>query len=172
MKTIVIVGHPDLSTSIVNRKWVEALRPYEGEGLKVHRLDKALKEDGTFDLEKEQALLEQYDRIVLQFPLYWYMPPAIMKLWMDTVWAEGWAWGDCPHALKGIIIEAATSCGAPEVAFSGTSLASYLSFVGGSAGFVQAVGGDYFAFYGAGSPGYEERLAENCKEYIKFICNK
>lgn len=172
MKTIVIVGHPDLSTSVVNRAWVDALRPFEGENLKVHRLDEVLKEDGTFDLKSEQRLLENYDRIVLQFPLYWYMPPAIMKQWMDTVWAEGWAWGDCPHALKGKLIEAATSCGAPEVAFSSISLQTYLSFVKGSAGFVQAIGGDIFSFYSAESPGYEERLEENCKKYIQFICNK
>lgn len=172
MKTIVVVGHPDLSSSVVNRAWVEALRPFEGEHLKIHLLQDTLQEDGTFDLPREQALLEQFDRIVLQFPMYWYMPPAIMKLWMDTVWAEGWAWGDCPHALKGKLIEAAASCGAPEVAFSETSLEAYLSFVKGSAGFVQALSGEYFAFYAAESPGYEERLADNCKEYIQFICNK
>lgn len=172
MKTIVIVGHPDLSNSVVNRAWVEALRPYEGENIRVHLLNEALREDGTFDLKKEQDLLEQYDRIVLQFPLYWYMPPAIMKQWLDTVWAEGWAWGDCPHALKGKLIEVATSCGAPEVAFSQTSLGVYLSFVKGSADFIQAEGGAYFAFYASESPGYEERLVENCEEYIKFICSK
>lgn len=40
-------------------------------------------------LQSGAGIAEQYDRIVLQFPLYWYMPPAIMKMWMDTVWAEG-----------------------------------------------------------------------------------
>lgn len=172
MKTIVIVGHPDLSTSVVNKAWVDALKPYEGEDLLVHRLDQSIRKDGTFDIEREQELLMQYDRIVLQFPLYWYMPPAIMKLWMDTVWAEGWAWGDCPHHLKDKLIEAATSCGAPEVAFSGTSLETYLCFVQGSASFVQARGGGYFAFYGAEGEGAEERLRANCEEYIKFITKK
>ncbi|CCY12136.1 MULTISPECIES: NAD(P)H-dependent oxidoreductase [environmental samples] len=172
MKTLVVVGHPDLASSVVNKAWVEALRPYEGEQLKIHNLGDVIREDGTFDLKSEQRLLEQYDRIVLQFPLYWYMPPAILKLWMDTVWAEGWAWGDCPHALEGKLIEAATSCGAPEVAFSQTPLSTYLSFVQGSAGFVKARGGDYFAFYGAEGEGSAERLKTNCKEYIKFICDK
>lgn len=172
MKTIVVVGHPDLSKSVVNKAWVEALKPFEGEELKVHILADVVRGDGSFDLASEQRLLEQYDRIVLQFPLYWYMPPAIMKEWMDTVWADGWAWGECDHALCGKLIEAATSCGAPEVAFSQVSLSQYLSFVKGSAGFVQANCGDYFAFYGAESEGYEERLEQNCKEYIKFICKK
>lgn len=169
MKTLVVVGHPCLAKSVVSKAWIEALRPYENDQMKIHILEDALLADGTFDLKKEQALLEQFDRIVLQFPLYWYMPPAIMKLWMDTVWAEGWAWGEGGNKMKGKLIEAATSCGAPEVAFSGTSLATYLSFVQGSAGFVQARGGDYFAFYAAEAPGYEARLEENCKEYIKFI---
>lgn len=172
MKTLVVVGHPDLSRSVVNKAWLEALRPYEGDQLKIHILAEVVRPDGSFDLQSEQALLEQYDRIVLQFPLYWYMPPAIMKMWMDTVWAEGWAWGDCDHALKGKLIEAAASCGAPEVAFSRVSLSQYLSFVQGSAEFVQAIGGEYFAFYAAESEGYQKRLVTNCKEYIKFICEK
>lgn len=169
MKTLVVVGHPCMERSVINKAWVQALKPYEGDLLKIHILEEALSDDGTFDLAKEQRLLEQYDRIVLQFPLYWYMPPAIMKLWMDTVWAEGWAWGANGDRMKGKLIEAATSCGAPEVAFSETSLESYLSFVRGSAGFVQAASGKVFAFYAAESPGYEARLEENCKEYIEFI---
>ncbi|MDN4754469.1 NAD(P)H-dependent oxidoreductase [Porphyromonadaceae bacterium W3.11] len=169
MKTLVVVGHPCLKNSVINKAWVNALRPYENDQMKIHILEDALLEDGTFDIKKEQDLLEQYDRIVLQFPLYWYMPPAIMKLWMDTVWAEGWAWGEGGDRMKGKVIDAATSCGAPEVAFSQTSLATYLSFVQGSAGFVQAKGGEYFAFYAAESFGYETRLKENCKEYISFI---
>ncbi|MDO5035566.1 MAG: NAD(P)H-dependent oxidoreductase [Porphyromonas sp.] len=176
-KTLVIVGHPDLSKSKINKAWVEALRPHEGADLKVHLLAEAIREDGTFDLDAEQALLSQYDRIVLQFPLYWYMPPAIMKEWMDTVWAEGWSWGEGGDAMKGKLVESAVSCGAPEVAFSttgvnGTSLATYLSFVGGSAQFMQARGGDHFAFYGSESPGWEERLAKNCAEYVDFIILK
>lgn len=169
MKTLVVVGHPCLEKSVINKAWVEALRPFENEQLKIHILDEVIREDGTFDLSSEQKLLEEYDRIVLQFPLYWYMPPAIMKQWMDTVWADGWAWGEGGDKMKGKLIEAATSCGAPEIAFSGTSLATYLSFVAGSAGFVQAKSGDIFAFYAAEAPGYEARLEENCKEYIRFI---
>ncbi len=170
MKTIVIVGHPCLSHSVINKAWVEALRPFEDDRIKIHILSESIHSDGTFDLQREQKLLEGYDRIVLQFPLYWYMPPAIMKAWMDTVWADGWAWGDCPHALKGKLIEVATSCGAPEVAFSNTPLSTYLSFINGSAGFVEAKSGEIFAFYGAEDETATKRLKENCQEYIKFIC--
>lgn len=172
MKTIVIVGHPDLSSSVVNKAWVDALRFIESENVKVHVLHEAIQEDGLFNIKEEQVLLEQYDRIVLQFPLYWYMPPAIMKVWMDTVLAEGWAWGDCQHALKGKLLEVATSCGAPEVAFSNTSLETYLSFIRGTAGFIQAECGRCFAFYAAECEGVEQRLKGNCEEYIKFICEK
>lgn len=172
MKTIVIVGHPDLTSSVVNKAWVEALLPYESNDLKIHILNEAIRSDGTFDIKEEQRLLEKYDRIVLQFPLYWYMPPAIMKCWLDTVWSEGWAWGDSPHALRGKLIEGAVSCGAPEVAFSETSLSTYMSFIEGSANFVQARGGDFFPYYGAEHEIDSKRLTESCKDYINFICKR
>lgn len=172
MKTIIVVGHPNLTASIINKAWIEAIKPYESEDIVIHCLQDTIGSDGTFDIESEQKLLEGFDRIVLQFPLYWYMPPAIMKLWMDTVWAEGWAWGDSPHALEGKLIEVATSCGAPEAAFNETSLPTYLSYIKGSAAFVKAKSGDCFAFYGAEADNWESRLEVNCEEYIKFICRK
>ncbi len=45
-------------------------------------------------------LLEAADRVILQFPFYWYSSPALLKEWEDEVITAGWAYGG-GHALKG-----------------------------------------------------------------------
>lgn len=172
MKTLVVVGHPHLATSVVNRAWTEAIRSLDTDEVTLHVLEEVIREDGTFDLQAEQKLIEAADRLILQFPLYWYMPPGIMVEWMDTVWAEHWAWGDGGVSMEGKRIDAAVSCGAPEVAFSEPTLREYLAFVCGSAGFVRAEAGYYHAFYGAESAGYRERLLQNTEAYKDFVLDK
>ena len=48
-------------------------------------------EDGKFDVAAIQAKMVQADVIVLHFPLYWYSPPALVKLWLDSILTFGWA---------------------------------------------------------------------------------
>ena len=45
------------------------------------------------DVEAEQQKLLSADAVVLQFPLWWFGMPAIMKGWVDRVWAYGLAYG-------------------------------------------------------------------------------
>ena len=47
----------------------------------------------TRDVEEEQAKLRQADAIVFQFPLWWFSFPAILKGWVDRVFAYGLAYG-------------------------------------------------------------------------------
>ena len=72
MKTLVIVAHPNIAKSRVNRRWVEELKKYPE--VTVHELYKEYP-SGTIDVEREQALLLDHDRIVWQFPFYWYSSP-------------------------------------------------------------------------------------------------
>ncbi|PST49908.1 hypothetical protein COO72_00505 [Bifidobacterium callitrichos] len=44
---------------------------------------------GAVDVVAEQKLVEEHDRIVLQFPPYWYSSPAPLKEWEDKVLAYG-----------------------------------------------------------------------------------
>lgn len=169
MKTLVVVGHPNLEKSVINKAWREALRPIESDEVIVHVLSEVVGEDGNFDVAREQALLEGVDRVILQFPLYWYMPPAIMLHWMTTVWCDGWAYGENGVHMEHLLLEVACSCGAPEVAFGGTSLASYLQTIKGSAAFVRCRMGRIFAYYGAEAPDTMERLPKSIEEYIRFV---
>ncbi|GAA1617515.1 NAD(P)H-dependent oxidoreductase [Actinoplanes couchii] len=46
------------------------------------------------DVRREQAELAAAELLVLQFPLWWYGPPAILKGWFDRVLTSGFAYGD------------------------------------------------------------------------------
>jgi NAD(P)H dehydrogenase (quinone) len=51
--------------------------------------------DGTLsaDIRAEQDKLRRADALVLQFPLWWFGPPAILKGWFDRVLVQGFAFG-------------------------------------------------------------------------------
>lgn len=45
------------------------------------------------DVRVEQAKLAAAELLVLQFPLWWYGPPAVLKGWFDRVLTDGFALG-------------------------------------------------------------------------------
>ncbi|POR48791.1 NAD(P)H dehydrogenase (quinone) [Paraburkholderia eburnea] len=47
----------------------------------------------TSDVEEEQRKILAADAVILIFPLWWFSMPAIMKGWVDRVWAFGLAYG-------------------------------------------------------------------------------
>lgn len=51
-------------------------------------------ETGTLatDIAAEQAKLTRADLVILQFPLWWFGMPAILKGWADRVFARGFAY--------------------------------------------------------------------------------
>jgi NAD(P)H dehydrogenase (quinone) len=54
--------------------------------------DPILVEEGGRDVEAEQAKLCRADLVVLQFPLWWYGMPAVLKGWVDRVFESGFAY--------------------------------------------------------------------------------
>ena len=97
MKTLVLVFHPHLEKSQVNRKLMDAAN----ETGDVTVMDEyAAYPDFKINVEHEQELIETHDRIVLQFPFYWYSSPALLKQWEDDVIKAGWAYGG-GRALEG-----------------------------------------------------------------------
>lgn len=45
------------------------------------------------DIRAEHAKLDRADLLLLQFPLWWFTMPAILKGWVDRVFAYGYAYG-------------------------------------------------------------------------------
>ncbi|MDQ7995801.1 MAG: NAD(P)H-dependent oxidoreductase [Luteibacter sp.] len=52
----------------------------------------------TDDVREEQEKLLWADAVILQFPLWWYTMPAILKGWIDRVYAYGFAYGVGEHS--------------------------------------------------------------------------
>ena len=113
MKVLVIFAHPDLKSSRQNAALIKAIS--SEESITIQPIYDEYP-DWQIDVAKEQQLVESHDRIVFQFPLYWYSTPPLLKKWQDDVLAYGWAYGEGGDALKGKeFIAAATIGGHPEV---------------------------------------------------------
>lgn len=54
----------------------------------------------TEDVKAEIANLMWADALILQFPLWWFAMPAILKGWVDRVFAYGFAYGVGEHSDK------------------------------------------------------------------------
>lgn len=111
MKTLVLVVHPNIESSRVNKKWKDALLGVPG--LTVHDLYEKYRNQ-PIDVEFEQQQLLSHDRIVFQFPLYWYSSPSLLKKWFDEVFTFGWAHGPGGTKLRGKEWVMAISIGSPE----------------------------------------------------------
>ncbi|MFD0683933.1 NAD(P)H-dependent oxidoreductase [Actinomadura fibrosa] len=110
-RTLVVLAHPDLATSRVNAALADGVRDLPD--VTVHDLY-AAHPDLRIDVPGEQRLLDAHDRVVLQFPFYWYSVPPLLKKWLDEVFERGWAYGPGGAALRGKRLQLATAVGGRE----------------------------------------------------------
>ncbi|AYW47395.1 NAD(P)H dehydrogenase [Tetragenococcus osmophilus] len=122
MKTLIIVSHPDIDESGSQQYLKEALP--DSSDITYHHLETTYP-DGKIDIEQEQALLQKHDRIIFQFPLYWYSSPPMLKHWLDEVLTENFAYGYGGNKLKGKELGLVLVIGMPEKEYQ----------VGGNEGF-------------------------------------
>ena len=81
-KTLILVFHPALARSKANAALATAAAALPDTDV----VDmQALYPDGVVDADREVARLLAADRIVLQFPIYWYSTPPLLKAWQDAV---------------------------------------------------------------------------------------
>jgi NAD(P)H dehydrogenase (quinone) len=52
----------------------------------------------SHDIAAEQEKLRQADAVIFQFPLWWFSMPAILKGWVERVYANGFAYGVGEHS--------------------------------------------------------------------------
>ncbi|MDR7071522.1 NAD(P)H-dependent oxidoreductase [Fictibacillus barbaricus] len=114
MKTLVLVAHPNLEQSVMNNAWAAEIEKHEN--VTVRRLYDVYPNE-QIDVEEEQALLLAHDRIVFQFPFYWYSTPSLLKKWQDEVLSFGWAYGPGGDKLHGKQFLLALSTGGPEISY-------------------------------------------------------
>lgn len=119
---LILLAHPALERSRVNRPLVEAVAGLRG--VRIHDLYEAYP-DFDIDVRHEQRLLESYERIVFQHPLFWYSTPALVKEWLDLVLEHGWAYGSSGTALRGKVALTALSSGGGAEAYQAEGLNRY-----------------------------------------------
>ncbi|KZE75356.1 general stress protein [Paenibacillus elgii] len=111
MKIMVIVAHPNLNISRANRALTLELKNHSD--IYVRDIYQEYP-SWDIDVEKEQRHLLQYDRIVFQFPFYWYSCPPLLKKWFDDVLTHGWAFGPGGDHLVGKEFMVSTTTGGTE----------------------------------------------------------
>lgn len=109
-RLLLTLVHPALERSRANTAMLAAAEDLPG--VTVHDLYEAYP-DFVVDVPVEQHKLKRHDVIALQFPLYWYAPPALLKEWIDLVWLHGFAYGKGGEALKGKRLFVALTAGHP-----------------------------------------------------------
>jgi len=109
-KTVVILAHPNLENSIGNKTIYDSLLNLKNVSI---RNLTALYPDFNIDVQAEQQALLEADLIVLQYPIYWYNMPPILKQWFDKVLTYGFAFGT-DYKLEGKKIMASVTAGSPK----------------------------------------------------------
>lgn len=155
MKTLVVVAHPDIESSVINKAWLTELRKYP-ELYTVHELYNAYP-DWKINVEKEQQLIEAHEKIVLQFPVYWFSSPPLLKKWLDDVLTYGWAYGSgSGYKMKDRKVALAVTAGIREQDYSTSGRYKYalddvLRPFEITINYVSAKYSAYYAFYGTES---------------------
>lgn len=173
MKTLVIVSHPTIEESVINKRWIEELSKYP-DRYAVHQLYKAYP-DGDIDVIAEQKLIEQYDKLVFQFPLYWFSSPPLLKKWFDEVLLHGWAFGSkSGYKLGGKKVALAISAGIDKHEFAVNEKYKYtleeltrpfeLTF-----NYIKADYQPFFAYYGLEYKGTGSWVEKSVPKYLKFL---
>jgi glutathione-regulated potassium-efflux system ancillary protein KefF len=113
---VVLVAHPNQEHSRANQALMQAARDAAPQRVQVRDLY-AMYPDYLIDVPTEQALLAEASLVVWQHPIHWYGMPPLMKLWLDEVFAFGWAYGPGGERLRGKDLWLVASTGGPQESY-------------------------------------------------------
>jgi glutathione-regulated potassium-efflux system ancillary protein KefG len=111
---LLVLAHPALHRSRANAALLETARGRPD--ITIHDLYQDYA-DFMIDVEAEQQRLLDHRLIILQFPMYWYSTPALLKEWLDMVWLHGFAHGRDGTRLQGKTMLAAVTAGGDAEAY-------------------------------------------------------
>ena len=89
MKTMVVISHPTVQTSSSQQFFLATVKGEEA--ITVRQIDEVWSEKKPHFTRatEEKALVDSNaERLILQFPMYWYQAPSVMKEWIDTVMSK------------------------------------------------------------------------------------
>jgi putative NADPH-quinone reductase len=173
MKTLVVVVHPEIGKSVINKRWLEELKKHP-DSYTIHELYKEYP-DEKIDVEREQRLIESHGNLILQFPVYWFNCPPLLKKWLDVVFTHGWAYGsNGGDKLKDRKVALAVSVGIKEEDYCETgrylyTLKQLLSPFEITFRYTNADYRSFFPFYGAEYEPSSETLKKSSEAYLEFL---
>ena len=112
---LIVYGHTDVNESVANKIIIDELKELLPDG-EFDFLDE-LYPNYVIDKEAEQEKLANADIIVLQYPIYWYGMPSLMKRWMEVCFEHGFSHGSNGDKLQGSKLIASFTTGALEQAY-------------------------------------------------------
>ncbi|MBQ0139634.1 MAG: NAD(P)H-dependent oxidoreductase [Kurthia sp.] len=182
MTTLIIFTHPKLEASKVNKYWLQQLEKYPDQ-YTIHTLyDKY--PDGKIDVVAEQKLLLQHEIVVLQFPVFWFSSPPLLKKWLDDVFVPGFSHGENGYQLEGKKFALAVTAGIQMNDYSVYGRYKYtmeqvLTPFVATFLYCKIDYRSYFAFYGHETPTdasptdensvNEEELQQSASDYLHFL---
>lgn len=115
MQTLLLFSHTFWENSKVNRALLESAKTLAS--VKIHNLNETYKE-GVINAESEVALLKDSEKIIFQFPLFWFSTPALMKEWQDRVLTHI-VYGKDSKLLQGKKFQVITTLGGAKDSYDG-----------------------------------------------------
>lgn len=172
-KTLLLLAHPAFDRSVANAALLAAVQDLEN--VTVQDLY-AVYPDSLINVDREQELLLEHERIVIQHPFFWYSTPAIVKEWFDLVLEYGWAYGNGGNQLHGKTFLTAMTTGGSADAYceNGTNCYSIDEFLRPIEQTARLCGMEYekpFVVFGSLSLS-KEALAEEADRYRKLLSGK
>ncbi|MGO3731933.1 MAG: NAD(P)H-dependent oxidoreductase [Vagococcus sp.] len=104
MKTLIIVSHPEEDSSMVQqflKAGADTLKNVDR-----YHLESTNK---PWSVSDEQNKLKEYDRLIFQFPMYWYSAPHTLKKWIDVVFTHSFYKKELSGKELGIVVSMGVS---------------------------------------------------------------
>lgn len=161
-----LLAHPDIAASHANRALADLAAATDN--VITHELY-SIYPDMFIDGAAERELLETVSSIVVQYPIYWYAAPGLLKEWFDRTLTAGWAYGRGGNALKGKKLMVSITTGSDEDDYTtsgrhGYPVEEYLKPVQQTAKFCKMVWQDPLVFHQARAAKGNE-LEEHLSEF-------
>jgi len=113
-RLLLVMAHPALEKSRTNHLLWDSVRELPGlTALDLYETYPRF----AINVTTEKSRLVAHDVIALQFPLYWYAMPALLKEWFDLVWLHGFAYGKGGTRLAGKRLLVTCTTGGPAQAY-------------------------------------------------------
>ncbi|MBE8724823.1 NAD(P)H-dependent oxidoreductase [Flavobacterium hungaricum] len=170
---LLILGHPNINDSIANKAIIEEIQRKNSD-IEIRNLAE-LYPDFKINASEEQNCLLLHEIVILQYPLYWYNMPAILKQWFDVVFTHQFAYGSKGDKLKGKKLLASVTVGSLEKEYKpfgkhNFRIAEFFKNIEQTAYFAQMNFLDPMLFHGTSAvDGFTE---DEIKERAKIYANR